>query len=75
MVSTVHLTSNWRMDPPASAATLPAAMNWLLRMTLVLVVALVVAAIHFAFMRWMTRQSAPAAVREPVEPRCTEKDR
>jgi hypothetical protein len=40
-------------------------MHWLLPLTLVLPVAILVAAIHSAFMRWMTRQPGPAAVREP----------
>jgi hypothetical protein len=48
----------------SSAATLPATMNWLLPITLVLAVALLVAAIHFVFMRWMARQPAPVPVYE-----------
>ena len=40
-------------------------MHWLLPLTLVLPVAILMAAIHSAFMRWMTRQPGPAAVREP----------
>jgi hypothetical protein len=31
-------------------------MRWLLPLTLVLIVALLFAAAHFLFMRWMTRQ-------------------
>jgi cell division protein FtsL len=30
-------------------------MHWLLPLSLVLLVAILMAAIHFAFMRWMTR--------------------
>lgn len=40
-------------------------MHWLLPLSLVLLVAILLAAIHFAFMRWMTRQPEPATVREP----------
>jgi cell division protein FtsL len=40
-------------------------MHWLLPLTLVLLVALLLAAIHFAFMRWMTRQPEPATISEP----------
>ena len=47
-------------------------MNWLLPMTLVLVVALIVAATHFAFMRWMARQPEPAAIPESDAPVSTE---
>ena len=43
-------------------------MHWLLPLTLVLVLALLLAAIHFAFMRWMTRQPEPATVRDPEPP-------
>ena len=39
-------------------------MNWLLPIALVLVVALLVAAIHFVFMRWLARQNVPAPVLE-----------
>jgi cell division protein FtsL len=45
-------------------------MHWLLPLSLVLLVALLLAAIHFAFMRWMTRQPAP--VREPDASESTE---
>ena len=38
-------------------------MRWLLPLTLVLLVALLLATAHYLFMRWMTRQ--PATVREP----------
>ena len=41
-------------------------MHWLLPLTLVLPVAILMAAIRFAFMRWMTRQPGPAAVRDPA---------
>jgi cell division protein FtsL len=47
-------------------------MNWLLPLSLVLLVAILLAAIHCAFMRWMTRQPAPATVREPDAPESTE---
>jgi hypothetical protein len=40
-------------------------MLWLLPITLVLLVALLLAALHFAFMRWMIRQPDPATIREP----------
>ena len=43
-------------------------MHWLLPLSLVLLVALLLAAIHFAFMRWMIRQSDPATVRDPETP-------
>lgn len=39
-------------------------MTWLLPIALVLIVALVVAGIHFVFMHWMARQPVPAPVRE-----------
>jgi hypothetical protein len=41
-------------------------MNWLLPITLVLAVALVVAAIHFVFMRWMARQPELLPAPEPL---------
>ena len=47
-------------------------MHWLLPLTLVLFVALLLAAIHFAFMRWMTRQPEPATVRDPDAPQQAE---
>lgn len=50
-------------------------MHWLLPLSLVLLVALLLAAIHFAFMRWMTRQPEPATVREPDAPQHTEEYR
>ena len=40
-------------------------MHWLLPLSLVLLVAILLAAIHFAFMRWMTRQPEPAIISEP----------
>ena len=40
-------------------------MHWLLPLTLVLLVALLLAAAHFLFMRWMTRRPAPSPIREP----------
>ncbi len=48
-------------------------MNWFLPITLVLVVALVVAAIHFVFMRWMASQPEP--VRESDAPVSNEAER
>jgi cell division protein FtsL len=50
-------------------------MHWLLPLSLVLLVALLLAAIHFAFMRWMTRQPEPATVREPDAAPRTEAER
>ena len=49
-------------------------MQWLLPLTLVLLVALLLAAIHFAFMRWMTRQPEPATVRAPKRAAATAQD-
>jgi cell division protein FtsL len=40
-------------------------MHWLLPLSLVLLVAILLAAIHFAFMRWMTRRPEPVTAREP----------
>ena len=40
-------------------------MHWLLPLMLVLLVALLLAAAHFLFMRWMTRQPEPTPTREP----------
>jgi cell division protein FtsL len=40
-------------------------MHWLLPLTLVLLVAILLAAIHFAFMRWMIRQPELATSSEP----------
>lgn len=40
-------------------------MRWLLPLMLVLLVALLLAAAHVLFMRWMTRRPAPAPIREP----------
>lgn len=48
-------------------------MNWFLPITLVLVVALIVAAIHFVFMRWMEGQPEP--VRESDAPLSSEAER
>jgi cell division protein FtsL len=42
-------------------------MRWLLPFTLVLLVALLLAAAHYLFMRWMTRQSATAREPDPVD--------
>ena len=42
-------------------------MHWILPLTLVLIVALLFAAAHFLFMRWMTRQPAPAREPDPVD--------
>ena len=39
-------------------------MSWILPVTLVLVAGLVMGAIHFVFVRWMARQTEPAAVVE-----------
>jgi len=50
-------------------------MRWLLPITLVLLVAILLAAIHFAFMRWMTRQPATATVRDRETPQSTEEER
>ena len=50
-------------------------MHWLLPLTLMLLVALLLAAIHFAFMRWMTRQPEPATVRDPEAPQPTGSNR
>lgn len=50
-------------------------MHWLLPLTLVLFVALLLAAIHFAFMRWMTRQPEPATVGDPNPPQPTNNER
>jgi cell division protein FtsL len=47
-------------------------MQWLLPLSLVLLVALLLAAIHFAFMRWMTRQPEPVTISEPAAPESTE---
>jgi cell division protein FtsL len=41
-------------------------MTWLLPIMLVLCVALLIAAIHLLFMRWMARQPEPVAAREPL---------
>jgi hypothetical protein len=49
-------------------------MHWLLPLTLVMFVALLLAAIHFAFMHWMTRQPEPATVGEPHAPQRTEQE-
>jgi hypothetical protein len=38
-------------------------------------VALLLAAIHFAFMRWMTRQPEPATVRDPETPQPADSER
>jgi hypothetical protein len=48
-------------------------MNWLLAITLVLVVALLVAVVHFVFMRWMAGQPEP--VRESDAPASNEAER
>jgi cell division protein FtsL len=50
-------------------------MHWLLPLTLVLLVALLLSAIHFAFMRWMTRQPEPATFSEPDAAPRTEAER
>ena len=52
-----------------------AAMHWLLPTIMVLVVALLVAAIHHAFMRWMARQPEPATVRDVEGSECPEEGR
>lgn len=39
-------------------------MTWLLPLMLVLLVALLLAAAHFLFMRWMARRFEPAPIRE-----------
>lgn len=44
-------------------------MNWLLPIALVLLVALLIAALHFALMRWMARQPEPATVRDAEDDR------
>jgi hypothetical protein len=46
-------------------------MKWLLPIALVLIVALIGAAIHFVFMRWMARQSEPAPIQESDPPEST----
>jgi cell division protein FtsL len=50
-------------------------MHWLLPLSLVLLVALLLAAIHYAFMRWMTRQPEPATVRDPETPQPADSNR
>jgi hypothetical protein len=50
-------------------------MNWFLPITLVLIVALAVAAIHFVFIRWMARQPEPTAIPESDAPVSTEAER
>jgi len=48
-------------------------MNWLLPITLVLVVALIVAAIHFVFMRWVAGQPVPVPESDAAESTETER--
>lgn len=50
-------------------------MSWFLPIALVLFVALIVAAIHFFFMRWMARSSAPVSVCESDGSRQKEQQR
>ena len=49
-------------------------MHWLLPLSLVLFVALLLAAIHFVFTLWLTRQPEPATVRESETPPRTEQE-
>ncbi len=49
-------------------------MYWLLPLTLVLLIGILLAALHFAFMRWMTRQPEPAPIAEPEAPQRTERE-
>ena len=39
-------------------------MHWLLPVTLVLLAGILIAAIHFVFVRWMARRSEPARSRD-----------
>ena len=50
-------------------------MHWFLPLSLVLLVAILLAAIHFAFMRWMTRQPEPATISETDAAPRTEAER
>lgn len=42
-------------------------MNWILPVSLVVLAALVIAAAHFLFVRWMQRASEPAPIPEQDE--------
>ena len=43
-------------------------MNWLLSVTIVLLASLALAAVHFLFTRWLTRQSEPERTDSPDDP-------
>ncbi len=50
-------------------------MTWLLPIALVLVAALLLAAIHWVFVRWMASQTEAERVHEPAAPESAEADR
>ena len=52
---------------PPSSTVRESPMNWILPVSLVVLAALVIAAAHFLFVRWMQRASEPAPIPEQDE--------